>query len=180
MNQLTKYKLILWLLGVLIVAILFLKFKGCEVSKTVDTPNHDSIYHAELKEDSIISKAKERDSILVVHKIKYIVRYKTVYDSLYITDTLCQQSLITLYNAFGDLNSANDSLISNKDTIINSLVRKLGDKQSHITIDSTRIVALIDTIGRVKRRAFWNGFKWGFGSGVVADEAVNVGAKFIK
>lgn len=157
MNQQTKYKLILWLLGVLIVAILFLKFKGCEVSKTVDTPIHDSIYSYEAKEGSIITKAKVKDSILTITKIKYVVRVKTVYDSLYITDTLCQKSLITLYNAFGDLNSANDSLISNKDTIINSLERKLKLKQSHINKDSTRIVQLTDTLPKVKRRGYVKG-----------------------
>ena len=178
---------LIWILPCIIVilTIIFCQ-KACNQLSDLKgtTPNHDSIYKAELKQDSIINKAKLRDSILVVTKIKYIVRYKTVYDSLYINDTLCQQSLITLYNAFGDLNSANDSLLSNKDTIIKALVNKVAAKQSHITIDSTYIETLKDSIPRVARSEFKRGrkvgAKWGFIGGVVLVEGVNVGAKFVK
>jgi hypothetical protein len=52
-------------------------------------------------------------------------------------------------------------LLSNKDTIIKALVNKIGLKQSHITIDSTRIVQLIDTLPKVKRKGYWKGLLHG-------------------
>jgi len=178
MQNLLKYKWLL-LIPIAIIIGLFLMPK-CSSDPKVKTTNHDTIYKAEAKQDIIIKQGFRKDSVLTITKIKYVVKIKTVYDSLYITDTLCQQSLITLYNAFGDLNSANDSLLSNKDTIIKALITKIGLKQSRVTIDSTRLVSLIDTLPKVKRKGFFKGFKWGFASGVILTEGANVGAKFVK
>ena len=169
-----KYRLALFLMGLTSVWVLLPK---CSTDPKPTANNHDSIYKAEKKQDIKIKQAVHKDSVLTVTKIKYVVRYKTVYDSLFINDTTCQQSLITLYNAFGDLNTANDSLLSNKDTIIKALVYKIGLKQSHITVDSTRLVQLIDTLPKVKRKGFWSGFKFGFASGVILTEGVNLSIK---
>lgn len=171
-------RIILFIIICLIAIVLFKDCGGNVPSSTI--PNHDSIYKAEQKIDSTIAKATRKDSILIVNKIKYIIRYKTVYDSLYITDTLCQQSLITLYNAFGDLNNANDSIIANKDTVIKALVYKVNLKQSHITIDSTYIVRLKDSIPKARRRSFAKGLFKGFIAGAIIVESANIGAIFLK
>ncbi len=137
---------IMLIFAIIVVSGMF--YYGCSNPTIIDNSklNHDSIYHDESKQDSVIESSIHKDSILVVTKIKYIHHYVTVYDSLYINDTLCQQSLITLYNAFGDLNNTNDSMLANKDTIIKAFNNKLTDKQSHITIDSTYITTVPELI----------------------------------
>lgn len=191
-NNFLGYKFLLFIIGLAIAAILLFNLKGCK--KEVDIPNHDTIYHAENIDNNILELALRHNKYLVKlndslmkRKPILIIRYKTKYDSLILTDTSCQSSLIMLYNAFGDLNDLNDSIIANNQKrLINdsltiaTLNHKIGLKQIHITIDSTRIVALIDTLPKVKRKGFFKGFKYGFISGVILTESANVGSKFIK
>lgn len=141
----------------------------------VTTPSHDSIYHYENVDNNTLNLTlkyakyleKQNDS-LMARKPIYIIKYKTKFDSLMIADTSCQSSLIVLYNAFGELNDLNDSIIANNnqskinDSItIATLTHKVGLKQSHITIDSTRIVQLTDTLPKVKRKGYFKGLRHG-------------------
>lgn len=187
----TKYKLALFLIGVVLVWVLLTKCSS-DVKPTAN--NHDSIYHTETIDNNIIELTlrqnkylKRINDSLLARKPIYVIRIKTKFDSLYITDTSCQNSLIVLYNSFGELNDLNDSIIANNqkrlvnDSItIATLTHKVGLKQSHITIDSARIVQLTDTLKTVKRKGFIKGFEYGFVSGAIVTEGVNVGDKFIK
>lgn len=179
-------------IGLGIAAILLVNFKGCK--KDVVIPKHDSIYHYEQIDNNILELTlkyakrleKKNDSLMRL-KPKIVHHYHTLYDSLMVADTSCQSSLIMLYNSFGELNDLNDSIISNNtrskinDSItIATLTHKVGLKQNHITIDSTRLVQLIDTLPNVKRKGFFKGFKYGFLSGIIVTEGANIGAKFLK
>lgn len=187
----TKYRLALFLMGVFLVWVLLPK---CSSDTKVATPNHDSIYHYENVDNNTLNLTLKyaryleiKNDSLMSRKPIYVIKYKTKFDSLYITDTSCQSSLIMLYNTFGELNDLNDSIIANNnrskinDSItIATLTHKVGLKQSHITIDSTRLVQLIDTLKTVKRKGFIKGFKYGFVSGAIVTEGANIGSKFIK
>lgn len=176
----TKKDTILWAFGLaaFFIVISCICFDCSRPEIPVNSkPNHDSIYEAEQKDDAIIKSYIGKDSILAITKIKYVHHYHTVYDSLYITDTLCQQSLVTLYNAFGDLNNTNDTMLSNKDTIIKTLIHKLSTKQNHIAIDSSYIILLCDSMPKVRRKAFRKGLFKGILTGAVIVEGMNVAAK---
>lgn len=188
MQSLQKHKYILLLIPALI-ALIWLWPKGC--SDEVKQPNHDSIYHYENVDNNILELTlkyaknleKMNDSLMLL-KPKVIIRYKTKFDSLILADTSCQNSLIMLYNSFGELNDLNDSIIANNmrsktnDSItIETLFHKVSLKQSRIAIDSVRIVQLNDTISRVKRRGFIKGFLYGFGIGAAAKEGFDLLSK---
>lgn len=183
-----------YLLVILVTAICMANCRGCEPSIKVATTNHDSIYRFENIDNNTLNLTlkyarfleKKNDSLLSRKPI-YVIKIKTKFDSLYITDTSCQSSLIMLYNTFGELNDLNDSIIANSqkrlvnDSItIATLTHKVGLKQNHITIDSTRLVQLIDTLPNVKRKGFFKGFKYGLIGGAILVESANIGAKFVK
>lgn len=164
-----------YLVTILGTLILMYNCNGCERNPKVTSNNHDSIYKYEAIDNNTLELTAKHNKYLkhiidslVMRKPIYVIRYKTKFDSLMIADTSCQNSLITLYNAFGDLNDLNDSIIANNnrsklsDSItIATLYNKVRLKQSRIVIDSSRIVALIDTLPKVKRRGFFKGFKYG-------------------
>lgn len=182
MNQPTKeifthiWDSIKWyLVTILGTLILMYNCNGCEHKPVVTSNNHDSIYKYEVIDNNTLELTSKHNKYLkhiidslVMRKPIYVIRYKTKFDSLMIADTSCQNSLITLYNSFGDLNDLNDSIITNNnrskinDSItIATLYNKVSLKQSRIVIDSSRIVALIDTLPKVKRKGYWKGFKHG-------------------
>lgn len=114
-------------------------------------------------------------------KPKVIVRYKTVYDSLLIVDTMCVQALNTLHNEHSKVDSVNNSIISNQETHIMNDSQIIGNlseivylqKLQHIK-DSTRNKQLTDTIPTVKRKGFLKGFGVGFGSGAAVSKGADV------
>lgn len=180
-----KYRKYLLLLIPIFIAWLMLP--KCEGHGKVESVNTDTIYKQESVSDKVIKATLEelhilklKNDSLMARKPIYILRYKTKFDSLYITDTSCQNSLITLYNSFGELNDLNDSIIANssrrlaKDSVlINELNIKVGLKQSRVTIDSTYIVVLKDSIPKVKRRALWKGRLQGAAAYAIIREGVN-------
>lgn len=190
-NNFTKFY-IGCLILLVFIAILLFKHCGVPTIPSNSKPKFDSIYKSEKKQDSIINRATilenrlnlKDDSLLLLKKL-LSKKPKHIYDSLRVADTSCQNSLIVLYNAFGELNRINDSIVSTKDlrlsekdTIIKALNVKLVSKQNHIAIDSTYIKHLEnDSIPKVKRKGFIKGFKVGFGSGVVVTESANVANK---
>ncbi len=188
MSKENKYRLALFLIGVFLVWVLLPK---CSSDPKVTTPNHDTIYKQEQVSNEVIKQTLEelhvlklKNDSLMKRKPIYVIRYKTKFDSLYLADTSCQSSLICLYNAFGDLNDLNDSIIANSSKrlvndsiLIKELNTKIGLKQSRVTIDSTRIVQLNDTIDRVKRRSAIKWFTIGFGSGAAAKQGVDLLSK---
>ena len=185
MNKENKYRLALFLMGVFLVWVLLPK---CSSEPKVTTPSHDSIYHYEAIDNNTLNLTlkyakylESKNDSLMSRKPIYVIKYKTKFDSLYITDTSCQSSLIMLYNTFGELNDLNDSIIANNnrskinDSItIATLTHKVGLKQGHITIDSTRLVALIDTLPKVYKQGLRKGRRQGFVAGVLVDETINI------
>lgn len=175
------------IIGILIVILSFI-MKDCEHKpKLVLTPN-DSINTVIAEKEQIIAYIKE-DNIrkkavidsLNNLKPKVIVRYKTVYDSLLIVDTMCVQALNTLYNECQKVDSVNNQIITNQEQhiindshIIGNLTDIVALKQYQHTKDSTRIVQLNDTIPTVKRKGFLKGFGIGFGSGAAASKGSDV------
>lgn len=184
----------LWFLGIFmfVVVILCICFDcGGKSSQGLNKPNYDTIYQAETKDNNILKMTLEyakklelKNDSLMLLKPKYIIRYKTKFDSLYFTDTVCQNSLITLYNSFGDLNNLNDSIIANNlkrlktDSItMATLFDKVKLKQDHIYLDSVYIVKLCDSIPKVRRKAFRKGLFKGIVAGAVIVESVNLASK---
>lgn len=191
MNTLHKYRYFLLIIPILIIIALFVpkcsnKPKPLPLSKDTLVYNENEInkelnkvlnehYLLKLAYDSL----KSRKPILVI-------KYKTKYDSLILADTSCQNSLIMLYNSFGELNDLNDSIIAKADKrlkndsiAIDLLNDKISLNKQRIFIDSCYIARLQDTLPKLKRKAFWRGFKLGFGSGAVVTEVVN-GAILLK
>ena len=164
-----------YLLAILVTIICMANCKGCKHDPIVTANNHHSIYKYEaIDNNTLVLTAKHNKYLkhiidsLVSRKPIYVIRYKTKFDSLMTADTSCQNSLITLYNAFGDLNSINDSIIAknnqykiNDSITIATLYNKVSLKQSRIVIDSTRIAQLIDTLTEVKRKGYFRGLRHG-------------------
>lgn len=168
------------MIAFLIVLILFIIFTNkCSTPVIPDNskPDHSALTKSDRKDDSVIQITKRKVDTLILTKTKYVNRYITVYDSLYITDTICQGSLKTLYNSFQLVSNVNDSIISNKDTIIARLEHKVISKQSRVSMDSTYIVRLCDSIPKVKRKGYFKGLRHGVVIGAVIAEGVNVVSK---
>lgn len=182
MNQPTKeifthiWDSIKWYLVTILGTLMIMyNCNGCEHKPVVTSNNHDSIYKYEVIDNNTLELTSKHNKYLkhiidslVMRKPIYVIRYKTKFDSLMIADTSCQNSLITLYNSFGELNDLNDSIIANNnrskinDSItIATLYNKVRLKQSRIVIDSSRIVALIDTLPKVKRKGYFRGLRHG-------------------
>lgn len=140
----------------------------------------DNILLNEMAKDKHILQ-KKCDSLLLV-KQKVIRGKERVRDSLiYISDSTCRKTINVLYYECQKTDSVNNNIILNlkeqnkKDsTSISVLKHKINTKQERIKRDSTRIVALIDTIPRVKRKGFFKGFAIGFGSGAAAKQGVDI------
>jgi hypothetical protein len=77
-----------------------------------------------------------RDSLFTLsqRKPKVIIRYKTVYDSLLVTDTACFNSLVMLNNQCADKDSINEFIISNQSSQIANLVTVTNNQQDIIDI----------------------------------------------
>ena len=153
------------IIGILIVILSFIMKDCSHKPNLVLTPN-DSINTAiaekeqineYLKNDNAILKAKI-DSLKAL-KPKVVVRYKTVYDSLIVVDSVCVKSLNTLYNECQKVDSVNNVIISNQEThimndshIIGNLTDVIALKQYRITSDSLVIDDLNMTVKKEKRK----------------------------
>lgn len=153
------------IIGILIVILSFIMKDCSHKPNLVLTPN-DSINTAiaekeqineYLKNDNAILKAKI-DSLKAL-KPKVVVRYKTVYDSLLVTDTTCVNSLNLLYNECQKVDSVNSAIITNQEKhimndshIIGNLTDIIALKQYRITSDSLVIDELNMTVKKEKRK----------------------------
>ena len=174
-----------------ILALIFIPtYCGLNQFRSIKTPiNNNNQYISEAKDDSILNEmARDKhilqnkyDSLQLV-KQKVIKGRERVRDSLiYISDSTCIKTINVLYYECQKTDSVNNNIILNlqeqnkKDSSsISALKHKINTKQERITIDSTRIVALIDTIPRVKRKGFFKGFAIGFGIGAAAKQGVDI------
>jgi hypothetical protein len=94
-------------------------------------------------------------------KPKVIVRYKTVYDSLLIADTLCIQSLKTLHNNHAKIDSVNDAIILKQDMELGNYATIVGNDLTIIELQNKRIKQLADSLPIVKRKGYFKGLKQG-------------------
>ena len=153
------------IIGILIVILSFIMKDCSHKPNLVLTPN-DSINTAiaekeqineYLKNDNIVLKAKI-DSLSNL-KPKVIVRYKTVYDSLLVVDSMCVKSLIKLHDEHSKIDSVNNNIITNQEThimndshIIGNLTDIIALKQYRINSDSIVIEDLTITVKKEKRK----------------------------
>jgi hypothetical protein len=162
MKQLTFKSILPYLVmaSLIILASLFLKdCRGGEPKLTL-IDNKDSIYNLIAEKEQINEFILENNKELrhqldsATHvKPRFIVRYKTVYDSLLVVDTMCIRSLTTLNNECAKKDSVNEFIISNQSTQIGNLItvnNNLNDiidiQRYRISTDSINEVALKQTI----------------------------------
>ncbi len=148
MKQLTFKQILPYLVMALLIILASVYFKDCRGGEPKLTliDNKDSLYNliAEKEQinDFILENNKELrhqlDSAAHV-KPRVIIRYKTVYDSLLMADTLCIQSLTTLNKECAKKDSVNEFIISNQSSQIGNLITVNNNLNYIIDIQRYRI-----------------------------------------
>ena len=150
----------------LIVILLSPLLKGCNPEPHPQTINKDSLNTIIAEKTQINDYLKnENKQIKAITdslkglKPKVIVRYKTVYDSLLVVDTMCVVALNTLHNEHTKIDSVNNSIITNQEThimndshIIGNLTDIIAIQKYVITSDSVTIDELKMTVKKEKRK----------------------------
>lgn len=163
-------------------------FKGCSTEPTPQTINKDSLNTIIAEKNQINDYLKnENKAIKAITdslkelKPKVIVRYKTIYDSLLVVDSMCIQALNTLHDEHTKIDSVNNHIISNQSKVIkndSNIITNYKQISSNYKIihtkDSIRNKQLTDTIPTVKRKGYIKGFIHGFGSGAAVTKGVEV------
>ncbi len=190
MKQLTFKQILPYLVMALLIIIAFLFLKDCRGKNPQLTliDNKDSLYTLIAEKEQINSFILENNKELrhqldsASHvKPRVIIRYKTVYDSLLIADTLCIQSLTTLNKECAKKDSVNEFIISNQSSQIGNLItvnNNLNDiidiQRYRIGTDSINEVTLKQTIKdeiknckRKYRKGLLQGGAVGIGVGVL-------------
>lgn len=153
------------IIGILIVILSFI-MKDCEHKPNLVLTPNDSINTAIAEKEQIIDYIKNDNANLKAKidslsnlKPKVIVRYKTVYDSLLVVDTMCISALNTLHIEHSKIDSVNNQIISNQEThimndshIIGNLTDIIALKQYRINSDSIVIEDLNMTVKKEKRK----------------------------
>ena len=156
---------ILFAVGFWIVLIWLLN-KGCSTEPTQQTINKDSLYTIIAEKTQINDYLKnENKQIKAITdslkglKPKVIVRYKTIYDSLLVVDSMCIQALNALHDEHTKIDSVNNQIITNQEThimndshIIGNLTDIIAIQKYVITSDSVTIDELKMTVKKEKRK----------------------------
>jgi len=156
---------ILFAVGFWIVLIWLLN-KGCSTEPNPQTINKDSLYTIIAEKTQINDYLKnENKAIKAITdslkglKPKVIVRYKTVYDSLLVVDSMCVKSLVKLHDEHSKIDSVNNHIITNQEThimndshIIGNLTDIIAIQKYVITSDSVTIDDLTMTVKKEKRK----------------------------
>jgi len=162
MTKLTENKYFKWFLGAVLLLLIIIALMTCNnepkpLNVVVDTnPLNEIVKDKDAIIQATMENNKElRDSLFTLsqRKPKVIIRYKTVYDSLLVTDTACFNSLVMLNNQCADKDSINEFIISNQSNQIANLVTVTNNQQDIIDIrnyqhgvDSVNELALKQTI----------------------------------
>ena len=196
MKQLTLKQILPYLVMALLIILASVYLQNCRGKNPQLTliDNKDSLYtliaEKEQINEFILENNKELrhqlDSATHV-KPRVIIRYKTVYDSLLITDTLCIQSLTTLNNECAKKDSLNEFIISNQSSQIGNLItvnNNLNDiidiQRYRIGTDSINEIVLKEMIELEFKRGLKKGRKQGFIVGAGGTQAVNSGIDIFK
>ena len=176
---------ILFAVGFWIVLIWLLN-KGCSTEPNPQTINKDSLYTIIAEKTQINDYLKNENKVIKAItdslkglKPKVIVRYKTVYDSLLVVDSMCVKSLVKLHYEHSKIDSVNNHIITNQEThimndshIIGNLTDIIAIQKYVITSDSVTIDELKMTVKKEKRKCKLKTILWtaigtlaGFGLG---------------
>lgn len=190
MKQLTLKQILPYLVMALLIILASVYLQNCRGGEPKLTliDNKDSLYTLIAEKEQINEFILENNKELrlqldsVTHlKPRVIMRYKTVYDSLLITDTACVNSLTTLNNECAKKDSVNEYIISNQSsqicnliTVTNNLNDIIDIQRYRMSTDSINEVTLKQTIqneiknGKRKyRKGLLQGVVVGLGVGVV-------------
>ena len=141
-------------------------FKGCSTEPAPQTINKDSLYTIIAEKAQINDYLKNENKVIKAItdslkglKPKVIVRYKTVYDSLLVVDSMCVKSLVKLHYEHSKIDSVNNHIITNQEThimndshIIGNLTDIIAIQKYVITSDSVTIDELKMTVKKEKRK----------------------------
>jgi hypothetical protein len=167
--------------------------KGCERKPDVVLTPTDQldglISDKEQINDMLLSNIKslrlQNDSLKSL-KPKLIVRYKTVYDSLLVIDTMCVNSLTKLHQEHSKIDSVNNAIITNQENhiindshIIGNLTDIVAMQKYKLTNDSLEKVSLFEQIKIEFKRGLRKGRKQGVVVGAVGTQAANTGVKLL-
>lgn len=178
----------IYLIGLIAVVIYCIYlFKGCNDNPQVNTKPDTTILNDFLNRKGIEFKKlmadskKLNDSLKTAQKtkIKIVYRTKTVYDSLLITDTLCVNSLVTLYNECQNNDSINNVIIDNLTTQNANLVSATNNQQDVIDMQKYKIASdstfIKDEFPKEYKRGLKKGRKQGIIIGTAIETAVIIG-----
>ena len=155
------------ILILLIISIIVLLLGNkCDNETKLTNSNKDSLNTIIAEKTQINDYLKnENKSIKLITdslkalKPKVIVRYKTVYDSLLVIDTMCVDALNTLHYEHSKIDSINNHIISNQEThimndshIIGNLTDIIAIQKYVINSDSLTIDDLTMTVKKEKRK----------------------------
>jgi hypothetical protein len=148
MKQLTFKTILPYLVMALLIILASLFLKDCRGKNPQLTliDNKDSLYNLIAEKEQINSFILENNKELrhqldsASHvKPKVIIRYKTVYDSLLVVDTMCVRSLTTLNKECAKKDSVNEFIISNQSSQIGNLITVNNNLNDIIDIQRYRI-----------------------------------------
>jgi hypothetical protein len=121
---------------------------------------------------SITKSLRQQIDSLKSLKPKVIVRYKTVYDSLLVIDTMCVNSLTKLHQEHSKIDSVNNAIITNQENhiindshIIGNLTDIVAMQKYRLTNDSLTIIDINKEVKRKYRKGLIQGGAIGFGIG---------------
>jgi hypothetical protein len=196
MKQLTFKSILPYLVMALLIILAYVYLQNCRDGEPKLTliDNKDSLYNLIAEKDQINEFILENNKELrhqldsATHvKPKVIIRYKTVYDSLLVVDTMCIRSLTTLNNECAKKDSVNEFIISNQSSQIGNLItvnNNLNDiidiQRYRIGTDSINEIALKEMIELEFKRGLKKGRKQGFIVGAGGTQAVNTGIDILK
>jgi len=191
-----KYRLGLFLMGVALVCVLLPK--GCiSIFNKSDKQNTLSIkvdtITPKIKKNksdiiALVDSSKIfKEQLKQANKsVKYFkIKYKSTHDSLYsLSDSIGKIRLVIVNQIKQKQDSSHEAENQANLLLVINAYNQIGEYQDNevlyvekIKRDSTekkqlnnRIVHLIDTLPKVKRKGFLKGFKWGFTSGVILTE----------
>lgn len=160
-------------------------FKGCSTEPTPQTINKDSLNTIIAEKTQINDYLKnENKQIKAITdslkglKPKVIVRYKTIYDSLLVVDSMCIQALNALHDEHTKIDSVNNQIITNQEThimndshIIGNLTDIIAIQKYVITSDSLEKLAYKEFIKLEFKRGLRKGRRQGIAIGKVGELA---------
>lgn len=165
MNELkTTFKSILPYL--IIGILLLLLINKCDSEPKPTHSNKDSLNTIIAEKEQIAEYAinENKTNKLIIDSLKHlkpkvVIRYRTVYDSLLVTDSTCVKSINILYTECQKVDSVNNSIIDtqskviqNDSTIINNYKDIIAIQKMRIKTDSVDIEYLTLSVKKEKRK----------------------------